>query len=313
MTALVVVRGKTMKIFKQKTILSMIAIGVALLLLILVIGGVTNESADDGSLDPAQGLSDMHGFAVDIANLDRLYIANHDGLYLFENATSMLKLSTARDDYMGFAVHPTDPNIMFSSGHPKTGGNLGFQKSSDGGKTWVKVSDGLDGPIDFHAMAVDKMNPDVVYGIHGGRIQKSLDGGSTWRYVEKLNVDIYQIATGAKEGVVYLSTLNGLRVSRDYGESWTSLSKDLDGGFVVSLAIDPFNPKIMLSFSKNLGFAKSTDGGTSWSTINPEGVNDMVLFIDYSPSDTNIVYLATRSLAIYKSADGGESWSKIFK
>ena len=40
-------------------------------------------------------------------------------------------------DYMGFIPHPTDPSLLFASGHPAGGGNLGFIVSNDGGKLEV--------------------------------------------------------------------------------------------------------------------------------------------------------------------------------
>ena len=83
-------------------------------------------------------LAHAHGLAVDVANPNRLLIATHHGLLQLENESSLSRVGTARDDYMGFTPHPSDATTFFSSGHPVRGGNLGFQKSTDGGISWTK-------------------------------------------------------------------------------------------------------------------------------------------------------------------------------
>src|SRR3546814_5804623 len=65
---------------------------------------------------------------------------------------------------MGFTPHPADPEVLYASGHPAGGGNLGFIVSRDGGQSWAKLSDGAGGPDDFHQMDISKADPQVIYG-----------------------------------------------------------------------------------------------------------------------------------------------------
>src|SRR3546814_20068354 len=80
---------------------------------------------------------------------------------------------------MGFPPNPTDPDLLYASGHPAGGGNLGFIVSRDGGKSWSKLANGAGGPVDFHQMDVSKSDPAVVYGAFGD-LQQSADGGRRW-------------------------------------------------------------------------------------------------------------------------------------
>src|SRR3546814_12827295 len=80
---------------------------------------------------------------------------------------------------MGFTPHPSDPDVLYASGHPAGGGNLGFIVSRNGGQTWTKLSDGAGGPVDLHQMDVSKADPRVIYGVDGG-LQDSTDGGRSW-------------------------------------------------------------------------------------------------------------------------------------
>ena len=81
--------------------------------------------------------------------------------------------------FHGLFAAPSDPLSYFASGHPATGGNLGFIASKDGGAKWEQVSPGADGPVDFHQLDVSAADPLVVYGVYRN-VQRSADGGKNW-------------------------------------------------------------------------------------------------------------------------------------
>ncbi len=140
----------------------------------------TQENANQ-NLIPADAITHGHGLSVDVNDPNKLYIATHHGLMVLINDKELYSLSNKKDDYMGFSPHPNDSKILYSSGHPESGGNLGFQKSQDGGFTWEKVSDGLEGPVDFHAMTVSPVNPNLIFGWYHGNLQRSINQGKTWK------------------------------------------------------------------------------------------------------------------------------------
>lgn len=276
---------------------------------IVLLSKSSNEP--DQYLTAASSLRDAHGLAVDVRDSTKLYIANHSGLYVLQNDKDLYKVGKNGDDYMGFSPHPTDPNILFTSGHPVRGGNLGFQKSTDSGKTWQKVSEGLNGPVDFHSMTVDQADPNIVYGIYRGRMQKSVDGGKGWSYVEAAPSEITQLVSGTTRGIIYAATSDGSSVSLDQGDTWSALSSVLAGGAVGAMAVNPSNEQELLVYSQKAGFSKSADGGKTWSRLNTPFVDDGVRFIAYDKTNAANIYALTGALAIYKTTDSGNSWSKI--
>lgn len=306
----------------QKGLLDLIVVGIVVLALGLATylivsnrGSTELPAADSAHSDDDHEhteLSDLHGIAVDIEDQDRLYLANHDGLYVLE-AGELTELGDIDADIMGLAKHPIDPNILYASGHPRTGGNLGLLKSTDGGRSWQQISEGLDGPVDFHLIAVDRVNPDIIYGMHAKRLQKSTDGGKSWSYIDELGLDIYQITTGRTENSVYLSTPKGIKISRDGGNSWQDLSSDFNNEYVTTLAVGPASANSLLSFSNRLGLAKSDDDGKNWASLDKNFKNDTVVFIEFAEDNPNVVYLSTESLKIYKSIDGGIDWNLILE
>lgn len=277
---------------------------------VVLIGGIllfTRADAPRQAEEPR--LEHVHGIAVDSANPERLLIATHHGLLELVDGRLLARVGTSQDDLMGFTPHPTDPATYFSSGHPAGGGNLGFQKSTDGGVSWQKVSDGVGGPVDFHSMTVSMANPDLLYGFYR-LLQRSTDGGRMWE-VAKGAVRPISLSTDPKrESVVYAATDSGIMVSEDRGDSWRSLSSALEGGAASVIAFDPAG-EYALAYSLKLGgLGKSADGGATWQKIDEEFNGEAVLYIAYS-RDGSRVYALTEKDSLYASTDKGETWANI--
>lgn len=271
------------------------------------------QTTSSNNLYSVESISHAHGFAVDVSDSNKLYIATHYGLYTLINEKDLYQIGKKKDDYMGFSVHPTNPNIFFSSGHPSGGGNLGVQKSEDAGITWQKISNGADGPVDFHSMAVSSANPDIMYGYYAGALQRSMNGGKDWEVLVKEFPTVVNFATDpSNENVVFASTgQSGLLRSNDKGTNWTVVSEELKDTTVTALTIDPQGTQNMLSFSQKLGFAKSKDAGKTWEKINENFSNDILFFVAFDKNTAGKVYAITKNNFLYKSSNGGNSWSKI--
>ncbi len=295
----------------QKTYLLVGAVALVIGAL-LWFGGEKPGNSENGKLTPVSQFDHAHGITLDSKDASKLYIATHEGLYVLQNDKDLFRIGGSEDDLMGFTAHPTDTNVFFSSGHPARGGNIGFQKSVDGGMTWKQISQGLGGPVDFHAMTVSFANPDVVYGFFGGKLQRSTDGGKNWEYAKGAVSPISLSSDPIHENVVYASTQSGVRMSKDRGDSWESVSPQLEGGAVSTFALQPTDVTYALAFSEQLGgLGKSMDGGTTWQGIRERFGESAVLYLAFSTVDPEVVYVLTNSNSIYKSTDRGESWSKI--
>ncbi len=286
---------------------------------VLILGGLflfnsdskPKESTAGNTLTPASSFSHSHGIAVDTTDATKVYIATHEGLYLLQSDKDLFQIGTVRDDLMGFSPHPTEANTFFSSGHPSRGGNIGFQKSTDGGLSWTRLSDGLGGRVDFHSMTVSQVNPNVVYGFFGNKLQRSTDGGSSWEYTKGTVAPISLSSDPKSESIVYAPTQNGVMVSNDKGDTWQSISPQIEGGAVSVFAVDPLST-YALTFSEKLGgMGKSVDGGKNWQKLSEMFGNEAVLYISYSKATPNTVYALTNKNSVYKSTDSGTTWTKV--
>lgn len=271
-------------------------------------GKENNPKSSSNQLSPVSSITHGHGLSIDVTDPSRVYIATHHGLLTLIDDEDLYQVGDKQDDYMGFSPHPTDSKIFFSSGHPSSGGNIGFQKSEDGGFTWKKISNGVDGPVDFHAMAVSPVNPNLIYGWYRGALQRSTDEGKSWEIVGNTSFPTVSLTADPKdENIVYAASPRGLFISKDKGQEWNKL---LDG-FVSTLAINPQDPNKILSYSEKQQLAKSNDGGQTWEKINVNFSGETPLFMSTSRQNPEIIYFLTEKNSLYKSVDDGINWSKI--
>ena len=93
------------------------------------------------------------------------------------------------------AIDPTNPDVLYASAHQRRrrewtyiggGPESGLHKSTDGGKTWKEINNGLPkGKMGRIGIAVSPVDPDYVYAIIEGREEKggfyrSTNRGESW-------------------------------------------------------------------------------------------------------------------------------------
>jgi photosystem II stability/assembly factor-like uncharacterized protein len=164
------------------------------------------------------------------------------------------------------------PHSMESGGE-----GSGLYKSTDGGDTWVNISQnkGLPkGVWGIVGVAVAPSNTDKLYTIienAAGGMFVSNDAGATWTLTSSDN-NIRQRAwyyskvfvSPTNENLVYAPNVNFMR-SSDGGRTFTSVNTP--HGDHHDLWIDPKNPNRMI-VADDGGAQVSFDGGNNWSTEN---------------------------------------------
>ncbi|MEM8733014.1 MAG: PDZ domain-containing protein [Planctomycetota bacterium] len=133
------------------------------------------------------------------------------------------------------------------------------------------------------ALSESKLDPDVVYaGTDDGALWVTKDGGANWKDISaNLGVDPMWVSTieASKfdRATVYVC-LDGHRsdnddphifVSKDFGDTFTSLSKDLPRGSTRCLREDIVNRNV-LYLGTEYAFWVSVDAGLSWTQFNQE-------------------------------------------
>ena len=181
------------------------------------------------------------------------------------------------------SADPSNPRILYAGmwdhrRYPWTvrsgGPGSGIYKSTDGGESWDRLTEGLPDTLGKVAVSVSPAMPNRVYanleaaGDQGG-VYRSDDGGKNWKQVSKDRITVarawYYIeifADPVNPNEVYVLNAPVLR-SIDGGASFTTIS--VNHGDQHDLWINPEDPDNMI-LGNDGGAAVTFNGGKSWSS-----------------------------------------------
>ncbi|HET6404889.1 MAG TPA: hypothetical protein VFH78_09590 [Candidatus Thermoplasmatota archaeon] len=278
------------------------ALTAALLLSLLLSGCASDGPASTPTPTPPASVEivDVHGLALDPTDASILYVATHRGLLRLDGG-GWSYVGEARDDFMGFSAHPSDPRVFWASGHPRSGGNLGILRSDDGGITWRRIA--LEG-VDAHAMAVSQADPQRLYVSWRGEVLRSDDGGATWAARSRLPVAGFATHPTERD-VVLAATGRGLYRSVDGGDGWQALG-DVP---TLGVAFDPTAPTTLYAGTAT-GILRSVDDGRTWTPLALPHAGAFAHFATHAQTP-GLLYAASYQKGIYRSGDGGATWSVV--
>ena len=197
-------------------------------------------------------------------------------------------------------IAPSNPDIIYASMWENNPGiygkESGVYKSTDGGKTWIRLKGGLpDGPKTGRiGLAVSWSNPDKVYALVdnlnkdrniAAEVYRTLDGGNSWERAHKAELYIFP-GIGWYFADCYVNPQDdeevfalGVRMahSTDGGKTFKLVGGDVFHIFPnpsdplhldhCELWINPLNPD-HLALGNDGGFYVSYDKGKSWMHYN---------------------------------------------
>ena len=311
-----------------------------------LIGFMTTSASQNNNINnsSSQNLTgnwmDVHGVGIyPSQDGGSIYLATHNGLFKKDVGNNSSNTTTGgwigvgkdKSDFMGFTLNPTNPGVMYSSGHPQTGGNLGFRISDDYGETWQKVSDvTIPTPVDFHTMTTGN-NPEIIYAASGmgDNVFISTDEGKNWTITsppegqQVITLDANQ----SNSNNVYAGTTGGLFSSIDQGKNWQKINNELissDNDTMVTGIDISSDGKIAYAFAvpnsagqSNTGFIiKSMDGGNTWSKTDGQ-ITGAIFVSKFAFGNNGEVYVAITqdstetdvASSVFSSKDGGKTWT----
>jgi photosystem II stability/assembly factor-like uncharacterized protein len=277
------------------------------------------QTAVNVSLSPAanwQANNHVHGLAVNPNNPKIIYVASHNGLLQRSETGEWFWMGKQRADYMGFTAEPTNSNRFYSSGHPHTGGNLGFQISENQGEDWQQIS--LPG-VDFHALAIAPSNPNIFYGFPASGAQGlhfSQDGGKTWTKPRMvgLNDTPFDLAVDPNNPThVFATTRSGIYESTNSGDEWKLVPNTQNAPVIALTLLKQGNSTVMYGYrflESAPGIYCSNDGGKTWEKLLTE-TEGVVVKLAISPSNSQNLYAVNENNSVFQSQDGGKTWQKL--
>ena len=211
-------------------------------------------------------------------------------------------------------------------------------RSEDGGATWARA-DGLHDlpsaskwsfpprPATHHVrwIGCHPADPGRLWvAIEAGALVTSPDGGRTWRdRVPGGPYDSHQLAIHAEEPDWLRSAAgDGYFESRDGGATWASPEDGLEVGYLVSVAIDPGHPEVVVISAASGPFSAYMAGRADGRIYRWEGRGrwQRVLAGWPDPPATIAPLLASGAApgelwaaderGVHRSRDGGRSWER---
>ena len=157
---------------------------------------------------------------------------------------------------------------------------------------------------DYHALAFDQRDPNIVYFGHHNGVMKSIDGGITWSPVLGQG-DAMSLAT--IDNAIILAGHEVFMRSDDGGANWKPIATDLPDQDIHGFAVSPNNPSTFFAYIVTYGLWRSDDAGATWSLVSKELPNS-VLALAIVPTSPETVYAGTMDKGLLKSIDGGKTW-----
>ena len=138
-------------------------------------------------------------------------------------------------------------------------------------------------------------------------LYRSSDHGYSWQHVDTdfSSQSIFSIAYAAT-GTIYLGIFHsGVYRSADQGRTWSPVNDRLTDLDVQAVAVDPFNPNVVLAATSIGGVFRSGTGGGDWERVDAETPALQGKAIAFDPARQGVVYLGTIGQGAFRSMDGG--------
>ncbi len=167
-------------------------------------------------------------------------------------------------------------------------------------------------PSDYHSLAFDPTNADVVFfGYHNGLL-RSADGGATWQPVkQEPNWDAMSLAIPARSpGTLYAAGHGLLKRSTNGGQSWQDVSQTLPGTDIHALAASPEDTKRLFAFVVGHGLFRSGDSGTSWQRA-AQGVPADTMALAAPAGNASVLLVGSMQGGLLRSQDVGATWLRV--
>ena len=190
------------------------------------------------------------------------------GMNAFSGASDLsMDATNPRILYATFWDHQRTPWMVRSGGE-----GSGIWKSSDGGDSWTRLTEGLPALTGKIGISVSPVTPDRVYAIveaERGGLYRSDDAGKTWalqsgdRLIQTRSWYYMKITADTKNAdIVWIMNAPVLK-SIDAGRTFRTV--EATHGDNHHLWINPLDSRYMINANDG-GVSISMDGGTSWSS-----------------------------------------------
>lgn len=189
-------------------------------------------------------------------------------------------------------------------------------KSTDTGKSWRLIKDGMIDDSDVFAISIDPRNPERIVSSACSGIYDSLNAGEKWFKIQGIPSQSRRtrdiLIHPSMPDNIYAATTEGMWMSSNGGKSWAlTTQRNLE---INSIAIHPDMPNRVFIGTNNYGVMVSNDGGRNFAQTNTSFTSRFTYSVIADKQQPNRLYAATRNIAtgggfVFLSTDGGATWT----
>ena len=242
-----------------------------------------------------------------MAKAGLLFAGTDDGTVLFSNPGAVgrwLRIGQELRGRVVRAIWPAidNPLVVFAAA-----GDIGLQRSDDGGQSWRQVLD-----ADVSTIAGHHSAPEVLYlGGANGQVYRSEDAGARWeRFVsgERPAGAARVVVAHADARQLYVGTGDGAWTSADGGDHWSRYGTGLDA-VVGGLAEAPTVAGLLYAVSEGALY-RCAGAGEQWERVDAARPAGSAAFAILAGKDA-VLLLALADGGLGRSADDGATWTAV--
>lgn len=280
-------------------------------------GGAFYKSTDGGiSWKESKELRNEPIHAMVQSSLDPnvIIVGTVKGLWISRNSGDdwqKISSETSPINVNSLAIDPRTLDTMYAGTFWRA------YKTTDGGKSWRLIKDGMIDDSDVFAITIDKENPDHIVASACSGIYDSQNAGEKWTKIQGIpsqsrrTRDIMQHPS--RPGTIFAATTEGFWMTSDGGKKWAmTTQRSLE---INSIAVHPENPDRVFIATNNYGVMVSNDGGKSFNQTNNEFSSRFTYSITADVENSSRLYAMTQNTAtgggfFFVSNDGGSNWQQ---
>jgi len=271
-------------------------------------GGLTWKEAKELRNEPIHAMvqSSLDPNVLVIGAVSGLWISNNSG-----DDWKKISSETSPINVNSLAIDPRTLDTMYAGTFWRA------YKTTDGGKNWRLIKEGMIDDSDVFAITIDKENPDHIVASACSGIYESQNAGEKWAKIQGIpsqsrrTRDILQHPT--KPGTIFAATTEGFWMTADGGKKWAmTTQRSLE---INSIAVHPADPNRVFIGTNNYGVMVSNDGGKTFNQTNNEFTSRFTYSITADVENANRLYAMTQNTAtgggfFFISDDGGTNWQQ---
>jgi photosystem II stability/assembly factor-like uncharacterized protein len=256
----------------------------------------------------------IHSMVQSTFDPNVLMVGTIDGVWMSDNSGDDWKKTSS--DTMpvnvdSLAIDPRNTDTVYAGTWWRA------YKTTDSGKNWRLIKDGMIDDSDVFAVTIDHKNPDHVVASACSGIYESFNKGELWKKIQGIpsqsrrTRDILQHPS--RPGTIYAATTEGFWMTTDGGKSWAlTTQRDLE---INSIAVHPDAPDKVFIGTNNYGVMVSNDGGKNFKPTNENFSSRFTYSVTADVQDSNRLYATTQNTAtgggfVFISNNAGTTWQQ---